>query len=85
MAGGRAVITTNVGGVQDFIENGVNGVVTSSDLREYSNNLVKLIADSEFRRTLGENAVSTAFRLFSNDRLISDMRSYYSQLLNQNK
>jgi glycosyltransferase involved in cell wall biosynthesis len=85
MAGGKAVITTNVGGVQDFIENGVNGVVTSSDLREYSNNLVKLIADSEFRRTLGENAVSTAFRLFSIDRLISDMRSYYSQLLNQNE
>jgi glycosyltransferase involved in cell wall biosynthesis len=85
MAGGKAVITTNVGGVQDFIENEVNGVVSSSDLQDFSNNLVKLIADSEFRRTLGENAVSTAFRLFSYDRLLSDMRSYYNQLLNQKK
>ena len=85
MAGGKAVITTNVGGVQDFIENEVNGVVSSSDLQDFSNNLVKLIADSEFRRTLGENAVSIAFRLFSYDRLLSDMRSYYNQLLNQKK
>jgi glycosyltransferase involved in cell wall biosynthesis len=81
MAGGKAVITTNVGGVNDFIENQVNGVVSSSDLNEFSNNLVKLIADSEFRRTLGENAVPTVFQMFSYDRLIADMRSYYSKLL----
>ena len=81
MAGGKAVITTNVGGVHDFIENEVNGVVSSSDLEEFSNNLVKLIADSEFRRTLGKNAVPTVFQMFSYDRLITDMRSYYSKLL----
>ena len=81
MAGGKAVITTNVGGVQDFIQNEVNGIVSSSDINEFSNKLVKLIADREFRRTLGDNAVSTAFKLFSYERLLSDMRSYYSKLL----
>ncbi len=81
MAGGKAVITTNVGGVHDFIENEVNGVVSSADLNEFSNQLVKLIADSEFRKTLGENAVPTVFQMFSYDRLIADMRSYYSKLL----
>jgi len=81
MAAGKAVITTNVGGVQDFIQNEVNGIVSSSNLNEFSNKLVKLIADREFRRTLGDNAVSTAFKLFSYDRLLSDMRSCYSKLL----
>lgn len=85
MAGGKAVITTNVGGVQDFIQNEINGIVSSSDLNEFSNKLIKLIANRELRRTLGENAVSTAFRLFSYDRLLNDMRSYYNKLLNQKK
>jgi len=82
MAASKAVITTKVGGVEDFIENGVNGVVSNSDMEEFSQHLVKLIVDENYREKLGKNAFPKAFEVFSSDRLIKDMKTYYNQLLN---
>lgn len=81
MAAGKAVLTTNVGGVEDFIETGISGVVSKRDLEEFSEHLIKLIVDRDYRENLGNHAKPKAFQLFSRERLIKDMQTYYTQLL----
>lgn len=82
MAASKAVITTNVGGVEDFIENGVNGIVSSKNVDEFATQLLDLIHDSQKRDSLGKNAMPKAFAVFSIDRLVKDVKTYYSHLLN---
>ena len=86
MAAGKAVITTKVGGVEDFIQNNINGIFVSKDnVGEFTKKLVELLESQDFRETLGSNAIQSALRMFSYNRLISDMRNYYSELLNLKK
>jgi glycosyltransferase involved in cell wall biosynthesis len=84
MAGGRAVITTPVGGVSDFIENQVNGVICEANLTIFANEVGRLLSNEKLRTDLGNEANKSVKALFDYRRLVADVDSLYSQLLNKN-
>lgn len=50
------VVTTNVGGVTEEIEDGVNGfIVKAGDSASLADNLARLMSDDELRRRMGED------------------------------
>ena len=50
MSNGTASISTDVGGVSDIIENNFSGIVSNSDVKNFSKDLIKLIEDDSFRK-----------------------------------
>jgi glycosyltransferase involved in cell wall biosynthesis len=62
LAHGRPVVAVAEGGVQETIDNGVTGFLTSRDTREFGRCVSKLLADGDMRDamgTAGRTAVSS--------------------------
>lgn len=81
MASGMAVITTKVGGVEDFINNGQNGIICEQDIVKFAEFLEKLILDNSLRISLGEKAKIAVSHQFDYKRLVSDVDELYKRLL----
>lgn len=82
MASGRAVLSTDVGGVRDIIENQVSGIITENSDAALTDALMKLVKDSTFRDRLAECANPAVLSKFSYHRLASDTSNFYAKLLN---
>jgi glycosyltransferase involved in cell wall biosynthesis len=76
-----AVITTKVGGVEDFINNGQNGIICEQDIVKFAEFLEKLILDNSLRISLGEKAKIAVSHQFDYKRLVSDVDELYKRLL----
>ena len=81
MASGMAVITTKVGGVEDFVNNGENGLICEQDVTKFAESLEKLISDRSLRKSLGEKAQVAVTQQFDYRRLVSDVDVLYKRLL----
>jgi glycosyltransferase involved in cell wall biosynthesis len=63
MACGKAVIASSVGGLRDFIEDGVTGLsVPPNDVSALANAIERVATDADLRRRLGDNARRAALR-----------------------
>jgi glycosyltransferase involved in cell wall biosynthesis len=78
MSSSRAVITTNVGGISDFVDNNQNGVVVDFD--NYEEQLLRLIKDEDYRNFLASNA-SSVYNQFHYTNLIENTRTLYFNCL----
>jgi glycosyltransferase involved in cell wall biosynthesis len=56
MATGIPIVSTEVGGISDMIENGVSGKLVPCNCESISNALLSLLSNEEERRSLGEKA-----------------------------
>jgi len=65
MAGGCAVIATDVGGITNIILNGYNGIIIKPSKIELKNAIEKLICNIQLRNKLINNAISTVSEAFS--------------------
>ena len=65
MAAGCAVIATNVGGLTNVILDEYNGLMTSPDVTDIRDAIIRLIEDKELRNYLSEKARETVSRAFS--------------------
>jgi len=82
MASGRAVLSTDVGGVRDVVIHNETGLLSpSGDAESFSHNLSGLLRDERLRRRLGENARAFAARKFSKERLIKETELLYDREL----
>ena len=82
MAAARPVVATNVGGVPDIAQDGVNGyLVESGDTEAFSEKLSELIKDPEKRRRFGQNGRKMVQERFAKERLIKDTERLYNNLL----
>lgn len=78
------VITTDVGGVKDIILDKKTGIiVTSNDKIEYTEQLLLLIEDDNFRRKLSKEGWNHVKSKFHYTRLVEDMRQLYFKLLKE--
>jgi glycosyltransferase involved in cell wall biosynthesis len=74
MVNKKLVITTNVGGVSDFIENGISGFYFDDfDPDKFVEKILEAIAGKIDTKTIGVNAHNTAIKMFSAERLLTEM------------
>lgn len=82
LASGRPVVSTNVGGVKDVVEDGVNGyLVALGDASGLAKRLLELAKDPEKRATFGRNGRQKVLRSYSKERLVKNMKALYEEAL----
>lgn len=86
LAAGRPVVATNVGGVADVVEDGVNGyLVASGDARAFALRLADLVKDSDKRSEFGLRGRQMVRERFSKERLVRDMAKLYEDAVSSPK
>ena len=81
-ASGTPVISTNVGGVQDIIDEGKTGyIIEKGDLNSYVNKLNEMIQDEKMLENMSQNGWNYVKDKFSYARLCADMEKLYKKLL----
>ena len=65
MASGLPVIATRCGGPEDYVEDGVNGYLTTHDASEIAARILRLAEDRACRRRLAKNARETALSRYA--------------------
>lgn len=82
MAAGRAVVSTNVGGVADVVSDGLTGrLVGDGDAEALGEVMHELIGDAVQRRRLGDAARCHAAQRYGAARLVADIDALYTRLL----
>lgn len=82
MAYGKPVVGFKVGGVTDWLENGVNGfAVKSQDVIEFRNKLECLVNNNELRYTMGQNGKKIALNKFSANNILPELVEVYKSSL----
>lgn len=80
LAAGKPVVATNVGGVSEVVENGVNGyLVSAKDAEKFSECLAGLIENPERRIKFGTKGREVVRKKFSKERLIYDIKNIYEE------
>lgn len=81
-ASGIAVISTDVGGVRDILEDGKAGfVIKRGNIETYTEKLRLLVEDSSLRKKFSIFGQENVRYKFSYHRLVDDTRNYYKSLL----
>ncbi len=82
MATGVPVITTDCGGMNEAVQDGVNGYVVSSrepeDIVNKINNFVN--SDNEFKKNLTAKARQTVCERFSGERQVKEFSEFYNSI-----
>ena len=82
MACGKPVVGTNVGGIPDTIEDGVNGfLVEPRNPREIADKIVTLLQDPELRIEMGVKGAQIAETKFNLEKRLDKIVEFYSQLI----
>lgn len=81
MATSKAVITTPVGGVSDFITSQENGVICEEDVPIFAYQINQLLKHESHRLQIGKSAQLSVVKLFDYRRLVADMQELYNELL----
>ncbi|MDR0940967.1 MAG: glycosyltransferase [Bacteroidales bacterium] len=79
-AAGKAIVSTNVGGIRDIVVENKTALLSSLDTNEFAEKLLSLIQDSAKRADMTEYARTHSVQQFSYQRLCSDMDKLYKKL-----
>lgn len=80
------IITTDVGGVRDIVNNNETGyIVPKNNAKIFAEKLLLLIEDEKNRKKLSQNGWSFVKDNFHYTRLVKDMESYYENLIKGKK
>lgn len=78
MAARKAVVASDVGGIPEIIEDGVNGLlIPSNDSAELASAVERLIKDKKLRKKLGENGRKTVEEKFSTKKQIKEFERVF--------
>ncbi|MFQ6618361.1 MAG: glycosyltransferase family 4 protein, partial [Fidelibacterota bacterium] len=84
MASGIPVVSTNVGGVCDIVDEGVNGyLVEEDDVAGMADKIVVLLNDPDLRGEMGRRGREIVKERFSIERLVRDMGNFYLNLISR--
>jgi len=82
LASGRPVVSTDVGGVRDVVQDGKAGyLVASGDARAFAERLRDLAADAAKRASFGAAGRGSVMGRYSSERLVSDIKRLYTDCL----
>ncbi len=83
MAASRPVVTTNVGGVKDLVNDQRGFLIESNDADTFAAALKTLIEDKQLRRRMGQAGREFVRDCFTKERLITDLKALYEELLKE--
>jgi len=78
MSVGTPIVATNVGGLPEVVNNGVNGILVNPEVEEMASALLRLLEDDELVNELGRNAFNAAQNEFGMDRLVKQIADEYT-------
>lgn len=82
MAVGTPVITTNVGGIPEIIENYVNGImIKPNDPRDLADKIIYLIENPIEREKLGTNGMKFVNEKLNTDKIVSNIINIYTDVI----
>ena len=85
-ASNKPIVSTDVGGVRDILQEGVTGLLSPpKDINSYVNNLVSVIENKKLRESMGASGYNNVFKKFSYRRLVRDVKSLYDNLIYEKK
>ena len=80
MTCGAAVITTDTGGMRDFVQNGINAlVINHHDKDDMKEKIEMLINDKKLKHKIAENGMKTALK-FNWDNSVINMEKYFRKI-----
>jgi len=86
MAWGLPVVAVASGGVPEYVENGVSGLlVTHPDLQLFSVAMLRLLNDAGLANRLGAAARDTIQKLFTADRMVGNTIKVYEAVLEKQR
>ncbi len=77
MACGKIVLTTNVGGVADFIDHGVNGFYFGFDADSFKDLILDYVANPQKYQAIGQQAALDILLKYDKQRLFRDIETLY--------
>ncbi|MDD5680537.1 MAG: glycosyltransferase family 4 protein [Candidatus Omnitrophica bacterium] len=82
LASGKPVVSTDVGGVRDVVEDGINGrLAASGDVQGFARHLFELAQDPAKRDEFGKNGRRKVLQKYSKERLVKDIEALYEEAL----
>ena len=82
MARGRCVIASNVGGIPEYIQNGLNGLLFEpNDCDKLAEQLVLALTDDSLRLKLGQNALDITKKM-TGEHITAEVVKVYQSVLN---
>mgnify|MGYP002527397290 FL=1 len=84
-ASSKPVISTNVGGIENVVVNGVTGLLTEVSVISFSNKLLSLVNNDMQRLTFGRNGAKSVYGKYNYTRLVEETRLLYHKLLGTKK
>ena len=81
MSSGLPVVTTNVGGIPEVVENEINGLFISRDENDLAQHIVELLEDETLAKRLGRNARATVEQKFDWRTTAIQTKKVYEQTL----
>ncbi len=81
MAAGVPVVASRIGGVQEIVRHGENGMLVDNNAADIANAIRELTRDSGLARRMGEAARRTVIERFTVEQMVSRTMDVYSQVL----
>ncbi len=83
-AASRAIVTTQVGGVENIVNPGITALLSApGDTEKFAENLLELVQNAEKRQAFGDAGWPVVSERFHYTRLVADMAAFYNTLLNR--
>ncbi|SVC61575.1 uncharacterized protein METZ01_LOCUS314429, partial [marine metagenome] len=78
------VIGTNVGGVPELVEHGINGFITEvGDVEKMAEHAIKILTNDVLRRDIGQKARQRVLDCFGEEQVVPQYESYYEEILSR--
>ena len=84
MASGLPIIAINANGIKDAVIDGKNGILTSNNVNEFSQAVLRLVEQGELRKRISERAEKMA-NSFSSEKAAEKLINLYKKLIIQKK
>ncbi|MBO3757520.1 MAG: glycosyltransferase family 4 protein, partial [Candidatus Brockarchaeota archaeon] len=81
MASGLPVVTTNIGGIPEVLEDGKEGFLVKPDERNIADALIKLLEDKNLREKMGRNGRKKAVEVYDWKNVGEKIEEVYKELL----
>lgn len=80
-ASGKPIVSTNVGGIQNIVEENKTALLTTNTVTDFTEKLLQIIENDELRETMSAYSQTFSTEKFSYKRLCLDMEGMYEKYM----